>query len=150
MPHRSSGQFLVTVQFLTLAAQLFLAAQALAEGPIPVGPIGLAGLGVALGLWALSANRPGNFNIHPAPRPGGQLIRQGPYRLIRHPMYTALMLVGGACGWVTDSFPGWMLFLTLVCVLAIKGLLEEWMLAKHHPDYIDYRSRTRAFIPLIF
>ena len=65
-------------------------------------------------------------------------------------MYTALMLFGGACGWITDSFPGWMLSLTLVCVLAIKALLEEWLLARAHPAYVGYRSRTKAFVPFVF
>lgn len=150
MPHRASGQMLVILQFLTLAGQLLLAGQALSDGAAPLGALMLALGSFVLGAWALSANRPGNFNIHPAPREGGRLIDAGPYRLIRHPMYTALMMFGGACGWITDSFPGWMLFLTLVCVLGIKGSLEEWMLARSFPDYNAYRTRTRAFIPFVF
>jgi len=150
MPHHSSGRLLVSLQFLTLAAQLILAAQAFSDGPIPSGALALAGSSLALGLWALLANRPGNFNIHPAPKLNGHLVREGPYRMIRHPMYTALMGVGVALGWITDSFPGWMLCLTLVCVLSIKALLEEWMLVRHYPDYAPYRSRTRAFIPFLF
>lgn len=150
MPHRASGQSLVILQFLTLAGQLLLAGQALFDGPAPPGALVLALCSIALGGWALSANRPGNFNIHPAPRDGGRLVDSGPYRLIRHPMYTALMMFGGACGWITDSFPGWMLWLTLVCVLAIKALLEEWLLARSFADYVGYRARTRAFIPFVF
>lgn len=150
MPHRASGQSLVILQFLTLAAQLLLAASALREQAPQVGAVLLALCALGLGVWALLTNRPGNFNIHPAPREGGQLIDSGPYRWIRHPMYTALMMLGGACAWVTDSFPGWMLGLTLICVLAIKALLEEWMLARAHPAYVAYRSRTKAFIPLVF
>jgi protein-S-isoprenylcysteine O-methyltransferase Ste14 len=150
MHHKASGRSLVYLQFLTLAAQLFLAGGALLDGPPPAGAVALALAAIALGLWALRANRPGNFNIHPSPRDGGRLIEAGPYRFIRHPMYTALMLFGGACGWITDSFPGWMLELTLVCVLAIKALLEEWMLARAHPAYADYRARTRAFVPFVF
>lgn len=150
MPHKASGQSLVLLQFLTLAAQIALVVPALTDGMPPTGAILLALAGVALGAWALTANRPGNFNIHPAPREGARMIESGPYRLIRHPMYTALILIGCASGWVTDSFPGWMLCLTLVCVLGIKASLEEWMLARAHPAYADYRSRTKAFIPFVF
>ncbi|MEN9775518.1 MAG: hypothetical protein RL322_2588 [Pseudomonadota bacterium] len=150
MAHQGSGRFLVALQFLTLAAQLFLAGHVLTVDPAPPGALGLAAISLALGLWALLANRPGNFNIHPAPRLSGRLIREGPYRTIRHPMYTALMGVGVALGWIINSFPGWMLCLTLVCVLSIKALLEEWMLARHYPDYAEYRARTRAFVPFVF
>lgn len=47
-----------------------------------------------LGLWALSRNRPGNFDIRPTPREGGHLVQQEAYRWIRHPTYTAVI----ACG----------------------------------------------------
>jgi len=149
MAHQTSGSLLVGLQFTTLAAQLGLALATDHAPEQPLGPLLLAMGGLALGLWALAANRPGNFNIHPAPRDSGRLIDGGPYRWIRHPMYSALMLIGGALAWVTDSFPGWMLFLTLVCVLAIKGSLEEWLMTRAHADYAAYRARTRAFIPFL-
>src|SRR4029450_4206361 len=52
----------------------------------------LVAAGVALGIWAVTANRPGNFNIRPEPKSGGQLVQTGPYRYLRHPMYSALMV----------------------------------------------------------
>jgi protein-S-isoprenylcysteine O-methyltransferase Ste14 len=154
MQHRGSGQALVVVQFLALAGLVLLAGGSLGEtetpAETPVGAVALAVAGLLLGLWALKVNRPGNFNIHPAPREGGHLVETGPYRLIRHPMYVALMMFGASCAWIADSFPGWMLWLTLVCVLAVKALLEEWMLARAHQAYAAYRQRTRSFVPFLF
>lgn len=149
MAHQTSGSLLVGLQFMTLAAQIGLALATASWPEAPAGAVALAAVGAALGGWALASNRPGNFKLHPEPRDGGRLIDTGPYRWIRHPMYTALMMVGGAIAWATDSFPGWMLFLTLVCVLAIKGSLEEWLMARAHEGYAAYRARTKAFVPFL-
>ena len=58
-----------------------------------VGPIGIAlcAGGFALTFWArytLGANWSGNVTI----KVGHQLIRSGPYRWVRHPIYTGLMV----------------------------------------------------------
>ena len=100
-----------------------------------------------LGLWALSCNRPGNFNIRPDPRPGGQLVDRGPYRWIRHPMYTAVIACGIACALVIGSAWGWIGAVALVLVLVVKAAVEErWMLSAH-PGYQAYRARTKRFVP---
>ena len=57
--------------------------------PAALVPLALSAL---LGVWTLAWNRPGNFNIRPEPKAGGQLVTGGPYRLMRHPMYTAVLL----------------------------------------------------------
>ncbi|MDQ3261228.1 MAG: hypothetical protein M3Q00_10690, partial [Pseudomonadota bacterium] len=51
---------------------------------------------IALGIYTLLYNRLGNFNIRPEPKASGRLITSGPYRLIRHPMYSALTLAMAA------------------------------------------------------
>ena len=98
-----------------------LALPALLRGHAPAGAWGVAAAGALLGLWALSCNRPGNFNIRPTPRAGGQLVQQGPYRWIRHPMYTAVMACGLACAWAGSLPWGWFGVVLLVAVLADEG-----------------------------
>jgi len=49
-------------------------------------------LGLGLGIWAVYRMRIGNFNIVPDPLARSKLVTAGPYRLIRHPMYLALLL----------------------------------------------------------
>jgi len=141
------GTVLVALQFALIAA---LAVQALPEflrGHAPAGAWLVAGGGALLGLWALSCNRPGNFNIRPTPREGGQLVQWGPYRWIRHPMYTAVIACGLACAWAASSLWGWPGLAALVAVLATKASFEErWMLAGH-PEYAAYRTRTWRFLP---
>ncbi|MFI4929412.1 MAG: methyltransferase family protein [Burkholderiales bacterium] len=138
---------LVTLQFALIALLAVIAAPAFLSGGVPVVAWALAAAGVLLGLWALSCNRPGNFNIRPAPREDGQLVQRGPYRWIRHPMYTAVMAYGLAGALAGTSLWGWLAFAALVAVLATKATFEErWMLAAH-PAYAAYRARTRRFLP---
>jgi protein-S-isoprenylcysteine O-methyltransferase Ste14 len=106
--------------------------------------------GVALGAWALSANRPGNFNIRPVPKAGGQLVRSGPYAYIRHPMYSAILLAALAGVYGVD-IPGRTLvgtaFFALLAVLWFKSGLEEKWMATQHPDYAAYQKESSRFIP---
>jgi len=120
------------------------------QGSAPVGAWLLAAVGGLVGVWALAHNRPGNFNIRPTPRAGGQLVHEGPYRWIRHPMYTAVIACGCACAWAAGTPWGWLVAAALVAVLSIKaGFEERWMLLQH-PGYAEYRRRTRRFVPFLF
>ena len=144
------GSVLVALQFALIAALAVLAVPAFLTGHAPAGAWVVAAAGALLGLWALSCNRPGNFNIRPTPREGGRLVQQGPYRWIRHPMYTAVIACGLACSWAGNSLWGWSGVVALVAVLATKARFEErWMLTEH-PGYAAYRTRTWRFLPGIF
>ncbi|MEO7404240.1 MAG: isoprenylcysteine carboxylmethyltransferase family protein [Burkholderiales bacterium] len=110
----------------------------------------LVGLGACLGVWALAANRPGNFNIRPEPKAGATLITVGPYRYIRHPMYAAL-LVG--CAGIGVGAGGWrsaMLYGLLAVVLLTKAALEERRLLESDAAYAQYRRSTKRFIPFVW
>jgi len=110
----------------------------------------LIAAGTGVGLAALFANRPGNFNIHPAPRAGGTLVTRGIYHWIRHPMYTAVLTIGLGASWAANSWCSRLVWLALLAVLVCKALLEEdWMLATH-PGYAAYSARTARFLPGIY
>lgn len=109
----------------------------------------LLAAGLAVGLWAISANRPGNFNIRPEPKEGGSLVTGGPYRWIRHPMYLAVLVFMAAFVAAGDAGQA-VLWLLLAAVLAAKAVREERGLALVHPGYAAYRERTRAILPFVF
>ena len=141
------GSLLVGLQFGLILALAWLAWPAVLAGQVPLAAWGCLIFGMAVGLWAVSVNRLGNFNIRPAPRLGGALIEQGPYRWIRHPMYSAVILCGLACTLASASGLGWLLLAALAVVLTVKaGVEERWMLSAH-PAYAAYSQRTRRFIP---
>jgi protein-S-isoprenylcysteine O-methyltransferase Ste14 len=105
---------------------------------------------IALGLWALTANRPGNFNIRPEPKTSGYLALGGPYRFVRHPMYVAVLLgTAGFCvGYATPW--RWAVFVVLVVVLHLKTKVEEAALAALHPGYAEYAQRTKRLVPFVW
>ena len=141
------GFFLVALQFSLLLLLANLAAPNVAQGQIPAGALLLALSSLALMGWTLMHNRIGNFNFRPMPKPEGQLITSGPYRWIRHPMYTAALLGASAMVWTGNLLPGLLLWFALANVLLLKCRLEErWMLLQH-PDYANYVLRTKRFIP---
>jgi protein-S-isoprenylcysteine O-methyltransferase Ste14 len=141
---------LVVAQFSLMGLLVIVGA---AGGPATApGPLAFAlwAAAAAVGAAALWANRPGNFNIQPVPREGGQLVTHGIYRWVRHPMYTSVLLAGiGLCvaaapGWRLQA---WGLWLLLLGVLTAKSMVEERWLAERHDGYVDYARRTRRFLP---
>ena len=144
------GSMLVSLQFILLAWLAFKGAGGLVAGRSPIDAVIAAGAAIALGLWALSANRLGNFNIRPLPRAGGQLIQHGPYRWIRHPMYSALLLAGVAAARVAGDVETWLVLAALAVVLVIKANVEERGMTERYPAYREYRQRTRRFVPGLY
>jgi protein-S-isoprenylcysteine O-methyltransferase Ste14 len=108
----------------------------------------IAGGGLVAGraAWDLRAS------LSPFPRPvaGAPLIESGAYRLIRHPIYSGLVL--GAVGWgmVTGSFLATASAGFLFLLFAGKSRREEAWLSAAHPDYRAYQQRTKRFIPWIY
>jgi protein-S-isoprenylcysteine O-methyltransferase Ste14 len=149
MNQKLLGNVLVAIQFgalLVLAVLAWGAWQAAADHKLPWLLLGLSG---AVGVWALSVNRPGNFNIHPTPHQDGELIQHGPYRWIRHPMYTAVLLFGAALAMAIASLSAWLVWALLAGVLLSKARLEERWMAHKHPAYTAYLARSHRFIPYL-
>jgi len=150
MPRHSLGTLLVALQFGLIGVLAALALPSAIAGGIAGWAWAAATAGVLLGLWSLACNPPGNFNIRPTPRAGGRLVRSGPYRWIRHPMYVAVMLCGLACASAAAPAAGRSALLALVAVLSAKASVEErWMLADH-ADYAEYQGQTWRFVPWLY
>ncbi len=141
------GGTLVTLQFGILTLLGWLTLPHWQAGTWSTASAALWLMGLLTGLWAVTSNRPGNFNIRPAPKAGGQLVQHGPYRWIRHPMYSALLLLAAGCALVVATPAAWALWLALAAVLTGKAALEEAWMTREHPDYAGYRARTRRFLP---
>ncbi len=105
--------------------------------------------GLALGVWSFVVMGR-HLRIMPEPAAEASLLRHGPYRLIRHPMYAALVL--GAGGWLlcTFSWPRLVCLLVLLPVLALKAAREERLLAEKFPGYAAYRAASRRFVPWVW
>jgi protein-S-isoprenylcysteine O-methyltransferase Ste14 len=103
---------------------------------------------LALAVWARRSFAPGQFRVLPTPS-GDGLIRRGPYRLIRHPMYSAATLLL----WAT-VFGHWSWFTLVVGAVPTLTLIprildEERKLRARYPDYADYARSTKALVPFV-
>jgi len=80
-----------------------------------------------------------------------ELIQTGPYRWVRHPIYTSMLGMLLATGAARTWWP--MLVAALIAFLAgteIRVRAEERLLAERFKDsFISYRSRVPAFIPFV-
>jgi protein-S-isoprenylcysteine O-methyltransferase Ste14 len=157
MPHRINGcqgikmgTLLVGLQFGLLLLLAWLASSRIAHGSVGGLAVALAVASLALAGWTFVHNRPGNFNIRPTPRVGGRLVTTGPYRFIRHPMYSAVLLAAAALALTSSPAAGALAWAALLLVLLRKAALEERWMAERHPDYIPYRARTRRLVPGLF
>ncbi len=106
--------------------------------------------GILLMMWAILAMKVTKVNVFPEVKAGSRLVTNGPYRWIRHPMYTALLLVTLAL--LCESFSYWRGFwwLLLSANLVVKLSAEERSLGEVFDDYEAYRSRTWRLVPWIF
>lgn len=107
--------------------------------------------GAAIALWALVHNRPGNFNVHPEVKHNATLIQSGPYKWVRHPMYTSLIV---GCFGVVLATPEqswkWGIWGVLVLTLAWKSVLEERFLKCVFHQYVRYQATTWRLIPWVW
>lgn len=110
----------------------------------------LVAAGSVVGVAALAANRPGNFNVRPEVKPGARLVTDGIYARVRHPMYLAVLLVMAAA-LAADPRPlRWLAYLALLAVLLAKAAREERYLRALHPAYAAYAARTRRLLPGLY
>ncbi|GAB4136386.1 MAG: isoprenylcysteine carboxylmethyltransferase family protein [Bacteroidia bacterium] len=107
-------------------------------------------MAVLLGIWAIAAMGARQFSVFPKPVEKARLITKGPYRIIRHPMYTAILLMAGVL--TADQFNIFRcsVFLLLCINQVIKLFWEERMLKEKMPEYADYMKKTWRLIPYVF
>ena len=86
----------------------------------------------------------------PYPRAGCAVILSGPYRLVRHPIYSGALFM--AVGWATWR-RGWLTFLyaaLLFLLFDAKARREERWLVERFPSYAEYQRRVRKLVPLLY
>ena len=140
------GQLLFTFQMITI---VFCLVPLSLTWPKPLTLLLLV-LQALLTLWILAVNRLGNWSVFPQPLERAKLITSGPYGLIRHPMYTVVMLFGLTAVLHNQTLTSVVSFALLVLILRLKAGYEESLLLKQFEHYAGYMSRTsKRFIPWI-
>jgi protein-S-isoprenylcysteine O-methyltransferase Ste14 len=85
-------------------------------------------------------------------REGHRLVQEGPYRYIRHPVYTAIIAAAGGQSLLYLSPVLALVVLVLAGLAIYRARLEEELLSSPKgfgPDYLEYVARTGRFLPRI-
>lgn len=137
---------LVFIQFSCLLYFLFFGADV--ANSLILGS--MTGLGIVVGVWAIVAMKPIQVSVFPEPRPSGKLVQSGPYRWIRHPMYTSILLVCLSFALAGNTPLGYGVFLVLLINQWVKLTYEETLLMKQYSNYQEYMKRSKRLIPFLF
>jgi protein-S-isoprenylcysteine O-methyltransferase Ste14 len=109
----------------------------------------LCGIGVAFSIWA-RAILGRNWSSNPTIKEGHELVQTGPYRLVRHPIYTGILVAVFGTSLASAKVGDLVLILTITIMLIVKLRIEESLMQQQFAEkYTEYRSRTKALIPFI-
>jgi protein-S-isoprenylcysteine O-methyltransferase Ste14 len=80
-----------------------------------------------------------------------RVISEGPYRLVRHPMYFGALVMWLSAPVALGSYVAWPVFALLVPVIVVRLLNEEQLLRRELPDYQAYCQKTRfRLVPFVW
>ena len=126
--------FVVSIPMLPQPFALILGIICLSAGP-------------ALAWPALRTMRAAGTNVNPA-KPALLIVRGGPYRFTRNPMYLALCLVQTAIGFFLNDWVTLLFVVPLALVLHFGVILpeERYLEAKFGEPYLDLKRAVRRWI----
>ncbi len=146
---------LAWVGFLVPLIWIASPAFSFAEYPLRTGRFVAGVMCLVIGLWLFyrsHADLGTNWSITLEVREQHRLITQGVYRLIRHPMYSALLLyaVGQAL-----VIPNWVAgpsdLIAFAVLVALRLPAEERMMVQQFGDeYAGYATRTKRLVPRVW
>jgi len=120
----------------------------------PVAPTALAAavlcvIGLAFAVWArvtLGRNWSGVVTL----KEDHELVERGPYRFVRHPIYTGILTMFFATALAVGHLAGFAATLLMFASFWIKLRDEEELMLQHFPgQYAAYRQGTRRIIPFV-
>lgn len=101
---------------------------------------------VSFGLFSLGQN----LTALPHPKQDSILVESGAYRLVRHPIYSGIII--GSAGFAVLNRSTVMILYAVVLFLFfdIKSRREEKWLSQKFSNYASYQKRVRKLIPFLY
>ncbi len=107
-------------------------------------------LGLSLAIWArvvLGGNWSGSVTF----KEDHELIERGPYAFVRHPIYTAMVLMFLGTALASGALGGFVGLPIIFVSFWIKFRQEEALMIEHFGDrYRAYVKRVSAIVPFVF
>jgi protein-S-isoprenylcysteine O-methyltransferase Ste14 len=141
---------LLSIYFVLIVVQPFVAGldwrngwSAPASPPVYVAGNILMILGFALLAWSMVANRNFEPGVRIQEARGHQVASGGPYRFMRHPGYTGVILQFLALPIAVGAWAALIPGAIGMVVFVIRTALEDRTLHEELPGYVDYAKQTR-------
>lgn len=110
----------------------------------------LTAVGIAFAIWArlsLGANWSGTITV----KHDHTLIRRGPYRVVRHPIYSGLLLAFAGTVLAIREIRGLIAFVLISAALLLKARIEErFMIEQFGTEYREYSREVKGLIPFVY
>jgi protein-S-isoprenylcysteine O-methyltransferase Ste14 len=112
--------------------------------------LGLDLVGILFAIWARWALGRNWSNVM-ALKEKHELVQTGPYGIVRHPIYTGMLLGVLGTAMTTGLLASYLGFICMLIGLLIRTQSEDRLMAKQFPEtHPSYRQRTKKLIPLIW
>lgn len=122
----------------------------LSSGPaLPIIGTLLVGAGLGFAVWArlhLGRNWSGTVTV----KEGHTLITTGPYRVVRHPIYSGMVLALIGTALAIAAARGFIGAALILVGFLVKIAVEEARMSETFPEYEDYCRHTSRLIPGVF
>src|SRR5205085_5581247 len=106
-------------------------------------------LGLIGALWS-RRTLAGNWSSEVVLKENHELIERGPYRFVRHPIYTSVLLMVLGSMLLMGRLASVTGYLLITAGFYVKLKQEEGLLLRHFPiQYAAYRFRVKALIPYV-
>jgi protein-S-isoprenylcysteine O-methyltransferase Ste14 len=116
-------------------------------GRVVGAPLALAGAGLGVaGFRALGEN----LTPLPHPKEDATLVQGGVYEIVRHPIYSSVILTTLGAGLLTANRMRILLGLVFFAFFDAKARREEAWLTEKFPAYPAYRRSVKKLIPFIY
>jgi protein-S-isoprenylcysteine O-methyltransferase Ste14 len=109
----------------------------------------LCASGIAFAIWARNILG-ANWSAQPTLKENHELVMAGPYRHIRHPIYTGLLLAIFGTVIASGRIFDFIVLAYLLIDTHFKAQIEESLMLRQFPDtYPAYQKQTKAIIPFV-
>jgi len=104
--------------------------------------------GIALS-WTSIRHLGRQWRVDAGLNPDHELIRTGPYGIVRHPIYASMLCMFLMCVWLVGSLPAWPIALAFfIAGIEIRVRVEDGLLRDSFGEKFEaWRSQIRAYIP---
>lgn len=106
--------------------------------------------GLSFSVWGRHHLGP-NWSVSVTLKADHELVRSGPYALVRHPIYSGCLFAIAGAAIVTEQWRGVLGFVLIFASLAYKVRVEEQWLSEYFGEpYRTYRHEVRALVPWLY